>query len=57
MALADDSKAKKNAQENYLIKGLFISKRAKGHRDPLIKLGRRYPTLHVGRKGAEEQRV
>ena len=57
MALAGDSKAKKNAQENYLIKGLFISKRAKGHRDPLIKLGRRYPTLYVGRKGAEEQRV
>jgi len=57
MALAGDSKAKKNAQKNYLIKGLFISKRAKGHRDPLIKLGLRYPTLHVGRKGDEEQRV
>jgi hypothetical protein len=31
MALASDSKAKKNAQENYLIEGLFISKRAEGH--------------------------
>jgi hypothetical protein len=57
MALASDSKAKIIAQQNYLIKGFFISKRAKGHRDPLIKLGRRYLTVHVRRKGAEEQWV